>query len=96
MKQKVNLHAVTKEFLPRKAGFALLAAEEQSFLTTRHRHTTAEQIFQVGSVVPILLLLKGLCNENFAIVMTRMNVDLTRIKFQFGTAALFLSTNHQI
>ena len=90
------MHSVTKEFLLRKAGFALLAAEEQPFLTTHHRHTTVEQILQVGSVVPILLLLKGLCDENFAIVITPMNVNLTLMKFQFGTAARFLFTNHQI
>ena len=54
------MHSVTNEFLLRKSGFALLAAEEQPFLTTRHWPSTVEQILQVGSVVPILLLLKGL------------------------------------
>ena len=70
--------------------------EEQPFLTTRHRHTTAEQSLQVGSVVPILLLLKGLWDDNFAIAIKKRNVILALIKFQFGTVARFLFTNHQI
>ena len=90
------MHAVTEEFLLRKVGFALLAAEEQPFLTTRHRHTTAEQMLQAGSVMPILLLLKGLWNENFAIALTTMHVIMALIIFQFGTVARFLFTNHQI
>ena len=90
------MHSVTKEFLLRKVGFALLATEEQPFLTTRHRHTTAEHMLQAGSVVPILLLLKGLWNDNFAIAIMTMNVVLALIKFQFGTVARFLFTNHQI
>ena len=84
-----------KNILPLVDGFASQAAAELPFLITRHSHTNAEQLIRAGLMEAILVRVKGLWIDSFALLMGLTIANLTRTKFQFEIVASIMFTDHQ-